>query len=242
VSYVVEMTDGTELAVDNPSKMPEPQKIEEIREPWVSVTIITPARFIGPIMDLVTGRRGEYVKMEYLQPGSRPQEGQSPNQDARVLLEYNMPLSEMLVDFHDQLKSRTQGYASMDYSLTGHRPGDLVKLDVLVNYEPVDALSLILHRANAQGQGRELVSRLRQLIPRQLFEVPVQAAIGGKVIARETVRAMRKDVLAKCYGGDVTRKRKLLEKQAEGKKRLKRIGKVELPQEAFMAVLKLERR
>jgi GTP-binding protein LepA len=192
-------------------------------------------------MELVTGRRGEYVKMEYLQPGARPQDGQSPNSDARVLFEYNIPLAEILVDFHDQLKSRTQGYASMDYALAGHRAGDLVKLDVLVNYEPVDALSLILHRSNAVGQGRALIARLKELIPRQMFEVPVQSVIGGKVIARETVRAMRKDVLAKCYGGDVTRKRKLLEKQAEGKKRMKKIGRVELPQEAFMAVLRLER-
>ena len=241
VGYVVLLRDGREETVDNPSEMPDPQKIAEVREPWVNVTIISPARFIGPIMELVTGRRGEYVKMEYLQPGARPQDGQSPNSDARVLLEYNIPLAEILVDFHDQLKSRTQGYASMDYALAGHRAGDLVKLDVLVNYEPVDALSLILHRSNAVGQGRALIARLKELIPRQMFEVPVQSAIGGKVIARETVRAMRKDVLAKCYGGDVTRKRKLLEKQAEGKKRMKKIGRVELPQEAFMAVLRLER-
>ncbi len=241
VGYVVLLRDGREETIDNPSEMPDPQKIAEVREPWVNVTILTPARFIGPIMELVTGRRGEYVKMEYLQPGARPQEGQTPNSDARVMLEYNIPLAEILVDFHDQLKSRTQGYASMDYALTGHRVGDLVKLDVLVNYEPVDALSLILHRSNAVGQGRALIARLKVLIPRQMFEVPVQSAIGGKVIARETVRAMRKDVLAKCYGGDVTRKRKLLEKQAEGKKRMKKIGRVELPQEAFMAVLRLER-
>ncbi len=241
VSYIVKLTDGKEVTVDNPSKMPDPQKIEEMREPWVNITVITPARFIGPIMELVTGRRGEYVKMEYLQPRLRPEDGQSLNQDARVLLEYNIPLAEILVDFHDQLKSRTQGYASMDYSLIDHRPGDLVKLDVLVNHEPVDALSLVLHRSNAQGQGRELASRLKELIPRQMFEVPIQAAIGGKIIARETVRAMRKDVLAKCYGGDITRKRKLLEKQAEGKKRLKKIGSVEVPQEAFMAVLRLNR-
>jgi len=247
VSYMVKLTDGREHVVDNPSKLPEPQKTDEIREPWVNVTIISPARFIGPIMELVTGRRGEYVKMEYLQPRQAAQENEdregaeTAGRDARVLLEYNMPLSEMLVDFHDQLKSRTQGYASMDYSVTGHKAGDLVKLDVLVNFEPVDALSLILHRSNAAAQGRELVSRLRDLIPRQMFEVPVQAAIGGKVIARETVRAMRKDVLAKCYGGDITRKRKLLEKQSEGKKRMKKVGRVEVPQEAFMAVLKLTR-
>ncbi len=241
VSYIVELTDGKEVTVDNPSKMPDPQKIGETREPWVNITVITPARFIGPIMELVTGRRGVYVKMEYLQSTTRPEDGKTPGQNARVLLEYNIPLAEILVDFHDQLKSRTQGYASMDYALAGHQAGDLVKLDVLVNHEPVDALSLVLHRSNAQRQGRELASRLKALIPRQMFEVPIQAAIGGKIIARETIPAMRKDVLAKCYGGDITRKRKLLEKQAEGKKRLKRIGSVEVPQEAFMAVLRLDR-
>ena len=241
VSYVVVTTDGKEVAVDNPSKMPDPQKISEILEPWVNVTVISPSRFIGPIMDLVTGRRGEYVKMEFLQPKKAGTVEQRVEQDARVLLEYNVPLAEILVDFHDQLKSRTQGYASMDYAVTGNRAGDLVKLDVLVNYEPVDALSLILHRSISVAQGRELISRLHGLIPRQMFEVPVQAAIGSKVIARETVRAMRKNVLAKCYGGDITRKRKLLEKQAEGKKRLKMIGNVEVPQEAFMAVLRLAR-
>ncbi len=241
VNYVVVTTDGKELSVDNPSKMPDPQKIAEIREPWVNVTVVSPSRFIGQIMELVTGRRGEYVKMEFLQPKQAGSAEQSVDQDARVLLEYNVPLAEILVDFHDQLKSKTQGYASMDYSLTGHRTGDLVKLDVLVNFEPVDALSLILHRSNAVAQGRELISRLRDLIPRQMFEVPIQSAIGSKVIARETIRAMRKNVLAKCYGGDITRKRKLLEKQAEGKKRMKRVGSVEVPQEAFMAVLKLAR-
>jgi GTP-binding protein LepA len=242
VSYTVKLTDGREMTVDNPSKMPEPQRIDEIMEPWVDLTVISPARYIGPIMELVTGRRGVYVKMDFLQPRQESGSGENVNADARVLLQYNVPLAEILVDFYDQLKSRTQGYASMDYSLIAQRGGDLVKLDVLVNHEPVDALSLVLHRSNAVAQGRELISRLRELIPRQMFEVPVQAAIGSKVIARETIRALRKDVLAKCYGGDITRKRKLLEKQAEGKKRLKRIGSVELPQEAFMAVLKLERK
>ena len=236
VSYVVKQTNGREAEVDNPSEMPPPQEIAEIREPWASLSVITPARYIGAVMELVTGRRGEYVKMEYLQG-----EGAAAGRDARVLLEYRLPLGEMLVDFHDRLKSSTQGYASMDYSPVEPRPADLVKLEVLVNEEPVDALSMIMHRSDAQAQGRQLVAELKKTIPRQMFEVPIQAAIGNRIVARETIRAMRKNVLAKCYGGDVTRKRKLLERQAEGKKRMKRIGRVEVPQEAFMAVLKLER-
>ena len=236
VSYVVKQTNGREAEVDNPSEMPPPQEIAEIREPWASLSVITPARYIGAVMELVTGRRGEYVKMEYLQG-----EGAVAGRDARVLLEYRLPLGEMLVDFHDRLKSSTQGYASMDYSPVEPRPADLVKLEVLVNQEPVDALSMIMHRSDAQAQGRQLVAELKKTIPRQMFEVPIQAAIGNRIVARETIRAMRKNVLAKCYGGDVTRKRKLLERQAEGKKRMKRIGRVEVPQEAFMAVLKLER-
>ena len=236
VSYIVKQTNGREVEVDNPSEMPPPQEIAEIREPWASLSVITPARYIGAVMELVTGRRGEYVKMEYLQG-----EGAAAGRDARVLLEYRLPLGEMLVDFHDRLKSSTQGYASMDYSPVEPRPADLVKLEVLVNEEPVDALSMIMHRSDAQAQGRQLVAELKKTIPRQMFEVPIQAAIGNRIVARETIRAMRKNVLAKCYGGDVTRKRKLLAKQAEGKKRMKRIGRVEVPQEAFMAVLKLER-
>jgi len=236
VSYVVKQTNDREAEVRNPSEMPPPQEIAEIREPWASLSVITPARYIGAVMELVTGRRGEYVKMEYLQG-----EGAVAGRDARVLLEYRLPLGEMLVDFHDRLKSSTQGYASMDYSPVEPRPADLVKLEVLVNEEPVDALSMIMHRSDAQAQGRQLVAELKKTIPRQMFEVPIQAAIGNKIVARETIRAMRKNVLAKCYGGDVTRKRKLLAKQAEGKKRMKRIGRVEVPQEAFMAVLKLER-
>ena len=226
VEYEVLTTRGEILAVDNPAEMPPPDRIDQIYEPWMQISVVTPTAYIGTIMELVTGKRGEYKKMEYIDEG-------------RVLLQYSIPLSEILVDFYDQLKSRTQGYASLDYSLEGNRPGDLVKLDVLVNNQPVDALSLITHRDKAQHQGRQLVEKLRTLIPRQLFEVPIQAAIGSRVVARETVRAMRKDVLAKCYGGDISRKRKLLEKQKEGKSRMKRVGNVEIPQEAFLAVLKL---
>jgi GTP-binding protein LepA len=226
VQYEVLLTSGDVLKVDNPAQMPSPDRIEEIYEPWMQISVVAPSQYIGAIMDLVTTRRGEYRKMEYIDEG-------------RVLLQYSIPLSEILVDFYDQLKSRTQGYASLDYSFEEMKGGDLVKLDVLVNNSPVDALSLITHKEKAYYQGRELVSKLRSLIPRQLFEVPIQAAIGSRVIARETVRAMRKDVLAKCYGGDITRKRKLLEKQKEGKARMKRVGNVEIPQEAFLAVLKI---
>jgi GTP-binding protein LepA len=227
VEYVVAATDGNELTVDNPAQLPSAGQIAEIREPWVKVTIVAPTRYIGTLMDLVSSHRGSFEKMEYLD-------------EQRVMLSYDLPLSEMLVEFYDQLKSRTQGYASMDYLLEGYRASDLVRLDVLVNGQPVDALSLIVHRDQAQQRGRALVQQLRKLIPRQLFEVPIQAAIGSRVVARETISAKRKDVLAKCYGGDVTRKRKLLEKQAEGKKRMKRVGSVEIPQEAFMAVLRLD--
>ena len=241
VSFDVELTDGSRVHVDNPSRLPEPQRIKTIFEPWVNITILTPSRYIGGIMEMVTLRRGEYVKMEYLQP-AQSNNAANASQDARVLLEYNIPLSEILVDFHDTLKSVTSGYASLDYRLVDARPSDMVKLDVLVNHEPVDALSLIIHRSYAESQGRQLASKLKELIPRQMFQVPIQAAIGGKIVARENISAMRKNVLAKCYGGDVTRKRKLLEKQAEGKKRrAKMIGAIEVPQEAFMAVLTLER-
>ncbi len=215
-----------ELVVDNPAQMPDAGDIEAIAEPWVAVQVFAPASAIGPVMELATGRRGEFKSMEYLDP-------------TRVDLHFEMPLAELIVDFFDQLKSRSSGYASMDYAYIGYRPGDLVKLDVLVAGEPVDALSLIVHRSNAQRVGKALVDKLKELIPRQLFEVPVQAAIGSHIISRETVRAMRKNVLAKCYGGDVTRKRKLLEKQKEGKQRMKRIGSVEIPQEAFLAVLRM---
>jgi GTP-binding protein LepA len=189
--------------------------------------VISPSGYIGPLMELSTGHRGTFVGMEYLDP-------------QRVLMTFEMPLAELIVDYYDQLKSRSQGYASMDYEEAGYRPASLVKLDVLVAGEPVDALSLIVHRERAQAVGRRLVETLKELIPRQLFEVPIQAAVGSNVIARETVRAMRKNVLAKCYGGDITRKRKLLEKQKEGKQRMKRIGSVEIPQEAFLAVLRVD--
>lgn len=236
VEYRVLTTDGQELPVRSPAELPPPTKIAEIREPWMHLSVITPDRYIGAVMELVTSRRGEFVRMEYLEHGPSVREG-----ERRVLLEYRMPLAEMLVDFYDQLKSRTQGYASMDYSFTGYRPGRLVKLDILVNNQPVDALGLLVPADKAYQVGRALVEKLKELIPRQLFDVPIQAAIGGRVIARETIRAMRKNVLAKCYGGDVTRKKKLLEKQKEGKKRLRRIGRVEIPQDAFLALLRLQR-
>jgi GTP-binding protein LepA len=236
VEYLVTKTDRTELVLDNPALLPPPNEIAEIREPWVDISIVLPDRYVGAAMELTSARRGAFKHMEYLQTGTGSGLGES-----RVVLEYHVPLAEILTDYYDQLKSRTQGYASLDYTLAGHEPARLVKLDILVNGQPVDALSIIVHPDEAQAHGRELVEKLRSLIPRQLFEVPIQAAIGGKVIARETIRAMRKNVLAKCYGGDVTRKRKLLEKQAEGKKRMRRVGSVEIPQEAFMAVLSLDR-
>ena len=241
VAYQVLMDDGTEVVVDSPAKLPPTQRITEMREPLLALSIVAPARFIGTVMELVTARRGEFRRMEYLQGAVSQDEQGNSSSDARVLMEYQAPLSEVLMDFYDQLKSRTQGYASMDYSFHGYQSAPLVKLDLLVNNQPVDALSLILHRDRAQQQGKALVEKLRTLIPRQLFEVPLQAAVGSRIIARETIRALRKNVLAKCYGGDITRKRKLLEKQAEGKKRMKRVGNVEIPQEAFLALLKLER-
>jgi GTP-binding protein LepA len=250
VEYEVRRTDGTELLIESPEALPPPTEVFEIREPWMNITVITPDRYIGAVMELVTGRRGIFKHMEYLQgareePGTGNKEqgsnGQPGKGDARVLLEYQIPLSEILVDFYDQLKSQSQGYASLDYAFSQYAPAKLVKLDILVNGQPVDALSLITHADKAVVQGRELVQRLRSLIPRQLFDVPIQAAVGGRIVSRETVRALRKNVLAKCYGGDVTRKRKLLEKQKEGKKRMKRVGNVEIPQEAFMAVLRIGR-
>jgi len=226
VQYQVTKTDGTEMVIDSPAGLPPENEIGEIREPWMEIQIFTPADYIGPIMELVTKRRGEFERMEYLDR-------------RRVLLAYQIPLTEVIVDFHDQLKSRTRGYASMDYHLSGYRPGDLVKLDVLVNKQPVDALSVIVHRDQAYQKGQKLVSKMKQIIPRQLFDVPIQAAIGNRVLSRANVKAKRKDVLAKCYGGDITRKRKLLERQKAGKKRMKMVGQVEIPQEAFMSVLRL---
>jgi GTP-binding protein LepA len=226
VAYLVTNMSGETIEVDNPSAMPSFGEIEKIEEPWMDISIFTPSRYIGTIMDLVTTRRGTYKDLKYIEA-------------ERVLLTYSMPLAELIIDFYDQLKTRTQGYASLDYSFGGYHESDLVKLDILVNGVSVDALSLIVHREKAYYQGRALVEKLRSLIPRQLFEVPIQAAIGSRVISRETVKAMRKDVLAKCYGGDISRKRKLLEKQKEGKKRMKMVGNVEIPQEAFMAVLSL---
>src|SRR5205809_1489977 len=226
VAYHVTPTNGPMVSVDNPSDFPASGDIEKIEEPWMDISIFTPTRYIGTIMDLVTTRRGTFKEMKYIEA-------------ERVLLTYKMPLQELIVDFYDQLKSRTQGYASLDYSFSDYLAADLVKLDILVNGYPVDALSLILHRDKAYVQGRMLVEKLRSLIPRQLFEVPIQAAIGSRIIARESVKAMRKDVLSKCYGGDISRKRKLLEKQKEGKKRMKMVGNVEIPQEAFMAILSL---
>jgi GTP-binding protein LepA len=228
VEYEVQLINrGPTIRVDNPSKLPPVGEIEEIREPWVQLSVVTPATYIGALMELSTNRRGAFKDLEYLDP-------------TRVLMRFELPLAELIVDYYDQLKTRTAGYASMDYEEIGYRTANLVRLDVLVAGEPVDALSMIVHRDNAAKLGRTLVARLRQLIPRQMFEVPIQAAIGSNVIARETVRAMSKNVLAKCYGGDITRKRKLLEKQKEGKRRMKRVGSVEIPQEAFLAMLRTD--
>jgi GTP-binding protein LepA len=226
VEYEVEVRGGELLKIDNPSELPDPGAIEAIREPWMHLNIIAPSRFVGPIMELTTSKRGMFVEMIYLD-------------EDRVQLKYDIPLGELIVEYYDQLKSRTQGYASLDYSFAAVREADLVKLDVLVNGQAVDALSIITHRDDAYYKGRELVSVLRGLIPRQMFDVPIQASIGSRIVARETVKAMRKNVLAKCYGGDISRKRKLLEKQKEGKSRMKLVGSVEIPQEAFMAVLSL---
>ena len=245
VAYRTLLKDGTTLEVETPSKLPPPNDVLEIREPWLAITVVVPERHIGAVMELMSSRRGEFKRMEYIHgmAGENGSEsGSGAMGGARVMMEYAMPLSEMLADFYNQLKSRTQGYASLDYSFDGYRSAPLVKLDILLNQEPVDALSVIIHKDRAYQYGRALVERLKTTIPRQLFEVPIQAAIGSRIIARETVRALKKDVLAKCYGGDVTRKRKLLEKQKEGKKRLKRVGSVEIPQEAFLALLKVEDR
>ena len=227
VSYEVELTDKSVITINSPAELPEKEKINCIKEPYIKTNIISPSDYIGPLMELCQNKRGTFINMEYIDK-------------TRVNIHYELPLAEIVYDFFDKLKSYTKGYASFDYEYIGYRPSNLVKMDILLNGETVDALSTIVHKDFAYTRGRKVVESLRSLIPRQLFEVPVQAAISGKVIARETIKALRKDVLAKCYGGDITRKRKLLEKQKEGKKRMKQVGRVEVPQEAFLAVLKME--
>lgn len=227
VIYRATKTDGQVLQVDNPTNLPEPNYLERIEEPYVKASIMAPSDFVGPIMELCQEKRGQFGNMEYVT-------------QSRVIITYNLPLSEIIFDFFDQLKSRTRGYASFDYELIGYQESDLVKLDIMLNGEVVDALSSIVHTDQAYYRGRALAEKLRKIIPRQMFEVPIQAALGNKIIARESVKAMRKDVLEKCYGGDISRKRKLLEKQKEGKKRMKQVGTVEIPQEAFMAVLSID--
>ncbi len=227
VVYHVYQTDGTKIEIDNPSEMPPADRIERVEEPYVKASIIVPNDFVGAVMELCQEKRGMFKDMQYLDA-------------TRATIVYELPLSEIVYDFFDRLKSSTKGYASLDYELIGYRPSNLVKMDILLNGEIVDALSFIVHRDKSYQRGRALCEKLKQLIPRQMFEVPIQAAIGNRVVSRETISAMRKNVLAKCYGGDITRKRKLLEKQKEGKKRMKQVGRVEVPQEAFMAVLKME--
>lgn len=227
VTYKVIQTDGTAINVTNPSELPPVNKIEVIKEPYVKATIITPSEYLGNIITLLNNRRAVQTKMDYITP-------------ERVLLEYDVPLNEIVMDFYDKLKSATKGYASFDYEPSDYRAGELVKLDIKVAGEAVDALSIIVPEAKAASRGRELVKAMKEIVPRQLFEVAIQASIGNKVIARENVKSMGKNVTAKCYGGDITRKRKLLEKQKEGKKRMKAIGKVHLPQEAFLSVLKID--
>jgi GTP-binding protein LepA len=226
VVYQITLTDGSEIELHNPADMPDVVKIVEIREPWIRATILTPDEYLGGILKLCQDRRGLQVDLSYV--------------GNRAMVQYDLPLNEVVFDFYDRLKSVSKGYASFDYHLTGHREGDLVKLSVLVNGEPVDALSMLVHRSQADRRGRALVEKLKELIPQHLFKIPIQAAIGAKVIARETISALRKDVTAKCYGGDATRKRKLLEKQKEGKKKMRQFGKVDIPQEAFIAALKME--
>jgi GTP-binding protein LepA len=227
VIYKVTLTSGEVQYIDNPTNYPDPALIASAEEPVVKADILAPSEYVGNIMELCQDRRGTFKDMQYID-------------DTRVNLHYELPLNEIVYDFFDVLKSRTKGYASFDYEMLGYKPSKLVKLDILLNGDVVDALSFIVHSDKAYGRARKIVEKLKENIPRQLFEVPIQAAIGGKIIARETVKAMRKDVLAKCYGGDITRKKKLLEKQKEGKKRMRQLGSVEVPQEAFMSVLKLD--
>ncbi len=227
VNYIVHTTNGTSIYVSNPADLPQPQSIDYIEEPYVCAHIFTPPSFVGGLMDLCQQRRGEHIDLQYLD-------------ENRVQLIYNIPLNEIVFDFFDNLKSISKGYASLDYDLIGYRPSDLIKLDILLNGEICDALSLIVHKDKAYRQGRAIVEKLKEVIPRQLFEIPIQAAIGNKVIARETIKALRKDVLAKCYGGDITRKKKLLEKQKKGKKRMRQIGSVQIPSDAFMSILKID--
>jgi GTP-binding protein LepA len=227
VEYEVLMVDGSTRIVEKPADLPEETQIAEVREPWMRIQVFTPEEFYGTVMDLATKRRAIFVEQEYPAP-------------QRVVLHFDIPLAELIVEFYDQLKARTRGYASLDYHFTGYRPDDLVKLELLVNEDPVDALAMIVHKKEAYRKGQRLVSKLKELIPRQMFAVPIQAVSGGRVISRANVKPIRKDVLAKCYGGDITRKKKLLEKQKKGKRRMKRVGSVEIPQEAFMAILRLE--
>ena len=228
VIYEVKLTNGEVISVDSPSKMPERVKIAEIKEPYIETNIFVPSEYIGAIMELCQDKRGIYKSMDYIN-------------DTRVNIHYEIPLSEIVYDFYDRLKSTTKGYASFDYEIIGYKASDLVKMDILINGEIVDALSLIVHKDFAYTRGRKIVENLKTLIPRQLFQVPIQASVGSKVIARENISQMKKNVLAKCYGGDISRKRKLLEKQKEGKKRMKMVGNVEIPPEAFLSVLKTEK-
>jgi GTP-binding protein LepA len=226
VVYKILLTNGEEIELHNPADMPDVVKIEEIKEPWIRATILTPDDYLGSVLKLCQDRRGVQVDLNYV--------------GKRAMAVYDLPLNEVVFDFYDRLKSISKGYASFDYALTDYRVGDLVKMSILVNAEPVDALSMLVHRTRADGRGRQMCEKLKELIPPHMFQVPIQAALGGKIIARETVRAFRKDVTAKCYGGDVSRKRKLLEKQKEGKKKMRQFGRVEIPQEAFIAALKME--
>jgi len=226
VEYEVTLADGTAIDVHSPADMPDPTKVKEIREPYIRASILTPKDYVGTIMELCQDRRGDHIGMHYLSA-------------ERVQLTYDLPLAEIVLDFFDQLKSRTRGYASFDYEITGFRESDLVKLDILLGGDQVDALAMLVHRTKAEAFGRSMAEKLKEKIPRQQYDVPIQAAIGARIVARETIKAYRKDVIAKCYGGDISRKRKLLEQQKKGKKRMKQVGRIEVPQEAFLAVLDL---